>query len=193
MSKRNVVNCPHCVENVGLPTKRGTNKGFTLIELLVVILIIGILAAVALPQYQKAVEKTRLSEALVTISNIQKGIDAWLLENGWSAMEIVGCSDTEDGKCNVLDIDVEGALDCSHEDDDSISPCFGKDYIFGAFCESTYCHINVRRWKNDGSSILLQVTKNKEDEKWNYEYGEMDDETGEYLGKVLASQGWREC
>ena len=58
-------------------------QAFTLIELLVVVLIIGILAAIALPQYEKAVERSRVSEALINISTIKRGVDIYVMENGW--------------------------------------------------------------------------------------------------------------
>ncbi|WP_428074736.1 type IV pilin protein [Candidatus Avelusimicrobium luingense] len=58
------------------------NKAFTLIELLVVVLIIGILSAVALPQYQKTVWKSRSVQLQTAARSLATAQEAYFLANG---------------------------------------------------------------------------------------------------------------
>ena len=60
--------------------------GFTLIELLVVVLIIGILSAVAIPMYQKAVWSARAAILKMTVKNLADAQERFYLENGYYAL-----------------------------------------------------------------------------------------------------------
>lgn len=62
-------------------------KGFTLIELLVVVTIVGVLAAVAVPNYQKHLVRAKLAEAHANLGSLRNGAEQYFQDNrGYTGM-----------------------------------------------------------------------------------------------------------
>lgn len=124
-----------CTPNVFYTTARG----FTLIELLVVVLIIGILASVAVPQYTKAVEKSRAAGVIQKVKSLQNAVDMYLLANDWPTVQFTNLSGTS-GREN-LDISFKANATMKRSDLAVSYYMVFDDYYFYVVCERDVCYI----------------------------------------------------
>ncbi len=75
--------------------KKRERRGFTLIELMVVILIVGILAAVAVPILRGKIDQAKWSEAAATAGAIRTSVRAYYAENPTAAIALAGTALTD--------------------------------------------------------------------------------------------------
>ncbi len=118
-------------------------KGFTLIELLVVVLIIGILSAVALPQYTRAVEKSRVSTMMPIARALADAQKLYYMANGEYATSFDDLDISLPGNCTIREV--------------------GNPYLQEATCGKIHFHhtSSVQHTQGimklgDGSSIYIE-------------------------------------
>ena len=127
------------------------NQAFTLIELLVVVLIIGILAAIALPQYERAVVKARVGAMISFMASLSEAQEIYYLHNGTYTNDV-----------SALDVEVPAM--CTENTEDASPTTFkcGDYFLLGVYDAGTvnlnYCPGHNSTFEDCSSVRTIHIT-----------------------------------
>ena len=140
--------------------------GFTLIELLVVVLIIGILAAMAMPQYFKAVERSRMAEAVTLMDSVVKSQRRKYMQTNRYAEDFRG-----------LDVSPKGATgDTYHTKGDPVTGAGGNGFQI---------YLYLGRFNSASVTAFREVNGHPYDASLQYQYSLIRD----YQSDNVTCQG----
>ena len=186
MQRKNV----RCYKKDVMPNQVRENRpllngeGFTLIELLVVVLIIGILAAVALPKYEMAVMRSRYATLKANVNALMNAEKIYYMANGEYTDDL-----------EALSVDLTG---CIISDDKKTctypwGSCGVASIVQRAYCENTTTLQNgyVRYWNKPAfGSVACWAPSQDISDKYN---ALCKKEGGVYVTSSTCTSGLHDC
>ena len=155
------------------------NKGFTLTELLVVVLIIGLLTAVALPQYTRAAEKARLTEALINVNYLQKSVNEYIVADDFHRT----------ANLRQFGPDLDGGTWDANNNYRTKSFFYDNS---GTFCNTAACQIYVARMKQNSSDTIyvLRLQRIKGNTNWTKQCFTQETDKGQAICEEMKKHGY---
>ena len=95
-----------------LSNTKNSRSGFTLVEIMIVVAIIGLLAAIAIPNFVKARTSAQTNACIANLKQIQGAIEQWALETKASPGDTVTLTDISGDTTKYIAKEINNGLDC---------------------------------------------------------------------------------